>query len=140
MKRTNISILVTGIVTIFFLILMLLPHTTIINRPLIGLHDMDNGHLLTTVYLWRHEGIQKHSFAPIYSFPPADLNLRAWGLVGKNNRMYHASYPPLSFWLVYATSFVPTVGVTEATAHFASLGVFIIALLFLFLYLCVTYN
>lgn len=128
------------ILSYLVLFIFVLLHTSILDRPLIGLHDMDNGHLLTTAYLWRSEGIVKHSFAPIYSFTPGDINLRNWGLVATNNRMYHASYPPLSFWLIYLTTLIPGIGVTVVAAHFASLIVFTLALVFLFVYLRLQYN
>ena len=123
-----------------FLIVLILPHTSVIHRPLYGLHDIVNGEHLTIVQLWKSEGIDTHHFVPIFSFKPYDTLSRNAGLEGSNGRIYYASYPPLSFWIDYLIASFPGVQLSEALARIVSLSVFIIALCSVSFYLYKKYS
>lgn len=121
-------VLICGIFTIF--------HALTFFRPLIGHHDFLNGHVLTTVAIWRKEGISKHFYTPVYTFT-SDMPVRQdFGVQGKNGRMYYVSYPPLIFYIVYFLSFLPFMGVSVYAVKIASLFSFLLCIGLLYFYLC----
>lgn len=110
-------------------------HSLTFFRPLIGHHDFLNGHVLTTVSIWRKEGILRSFFGPVYTYT-SDMKVREdFGVQGKNGRMYYVSYPPLIFYIVYFLSFMPFIGLSIYTVKIASIFSFLLCIGLLYLYL-----
>ena len=72
--------------------------------PIQGSHVWLSTHTVITSQIWTTQGIAKHKFNPVYTFPSApDRNMRslASGISDQKGNYYYVSYPPFSFYLAY---------------------------------------
>jgi hypothetical protein len=65
--------------------------------------EWQSGHVLTTLSIWKDDGISKHYFSPVWTFDtPADRYTNSLGgIKDKANFTYYTSYPPFGFILPY---------------------------------------
>jgi hypothetical protein len=77
-----------------------------LTNPITEKKHFISAHSLITVQIWEEEGFFKHGGNPVYTYAGKG-NHKSKGLGGvldKNGDAYYVSYPPLSFYTLYAFS------------------------------------
>ena len=76
------------------------------NRPLGNLHEWVTAHSLITLQAWWDHGMATYHYGPVINYgQPGDVGIPWYGyslLEDARGNFYHASYPPLAYYVPYA--------------------------------------